>query len=310
MDELSDDSPRWCDDEFGWGPFVEGTNTLTSCFCSTFFELPSPIILAIFGIPGLIKLSREPFVNPASSWSFSLKLGLSALALFCCMLLAMFGQPPSAANTWAQSLAAAGWLLSILMLVAGYLRAQPQLLQLRLWWVAQFLADLIVFANHSTLRPSDLAHIVRGISLLCAALLVCLSYYLYDVPKYQEIVAPVSVSSSSFRSPSQGPSNQTSSTPLLAPRLRSGVNSSPLLASSSAMNIGNTDRRYGLASQLSQMTLYGADTSAFKGAISAWDEAVTSSYKAQSQMATSLNDTENGENGNGNGHGRNLTENT
>jgi len=273
----------WCDDEFGWGPFVENTNTLTLCFCATVFELPLPILLAILGIPSLYKVSQEPFVNPASSVTFSFKLGLSAIAMFCSMLLGMFSHPASTANTWAQSLTAAGWLLSILMLVAGYLRAQPQLFLLRLWWVTQFLSDSLVFANHSTLNPSESAHMIRGISLVCALLLVLLSYYRRDVPKYQAIVAPSSNGTmTSFRSPANGSdtiaSGASVTTPLLMPRMSLDEGRSPVREQRSG--------RYGMVSQLSQMTLYGADTSVFKGAISAWDEAVSSSYKAQSLMST------------------------
>jgi hypothetical protein len=274
-------SIAWCDEK-GFGPFVDGTNSLTMCFCATVFELPSPLILALFGIPSLIRLSHEPFVNPASSWSFSLKLGLSAAALFCSMLLAMFGEPTSPANTWSQSLSAAGWLLSILILVTGYLRAQPQLMLLRFWWLAQFISSAIVFINHARVESSEGAHIIRGVSLLCVALLACLSFYSHDVPEYKEIVAPSGASAVLFRSPNNGTSNSVH-TPLLAPRTAASSNGA-VSASAVSQPIGM--KRFGLHSQLSEATLYGADTSVFKGAISAWDEAVTSSYKQHNGMET------------------------
>lgn len=263
----------WCDDTFGWGPFVDSTNVLTLCFCVTVFEMPQPIILSLFGVPALCSLSNKPFVNPASSVTFSLKVCLSAVVLFCALLLALFEEPSSMANTWAQSLTAAGWLLSILMLVAGYLRAQPQLGVLRVWWIFQFLSGCIVFGNHSI--PHGV-YIVRGISLVCIALLIPLSLFRYDVPTYEAIMTTPSFLRSPsppvFQTASQHQDNSSGSDMGHGMSNFEQSASRPLL---SAENGSTESLGFGLPSHLSQMTLYGAEQSAFQGAISAWDRVVS-----------------------------------
>jgi len=178
---------KWCDNEFGWGPIVEGTHSLTLCFCASIFELPPPILFFIFGIPGLITTLRKPNVKPAWSYTFIAKLTMSIIAFFISILLAIYGKPISRANTCAQSFTALGWLLSIILLISGYYRAEPQQVRLRLWWLGQFIGAVVVFGNHTALHPSAFVHSMRGFSLFCVLVLAVLSMYPEDQPRYEEV---------------------------------------------------------------------------------------------------------------------------
>jgi hypothetical protein len=187
------------------------------------------------------------------------------------VLVAVFQSPDSPANTTAQLVTALGWLLSIGMLVAGHLRAEPQRWRLRLWWLAQvgwrahsarpqrtdpwvnardgeeqFCFSLVVFVNHSAMHLSSPGlRSIRGLALACVASLAALSLFPEDVPKYQSLTL--------------GEDDEEASPPRAE---------TPLLASSASEQAPMG------ASMLSQRTLYGASTNEYSAALSAWGSAL------------------------------------
>ena len=60
---------RWC------GPASAAVSTLSPCLVST-LELPAPLLFVALSLRLLRRLLRQPYVNPARSASFKLKVAL------------------------------------------------------------------------------------------------------------------------------------------------------------------------------------------------------------------------------------------
>ena len=122
----------WCSENDDFGPFVKNSHSFTMCFASTVFELPASVFFLLFGFLGWLKYSKQPYVSPAKSILFTVKLCLCIICFICAFLLAVLGEK-SMANVTAQLSTGFAWLLCIVILISGYLKAQKQLFRLRLW---------------------------------------------------------------------------------------------------------------------------------------------------------------------------------
>jgi len=224
---------HWC--ENGFGPLAPNGDALTSCFVASVLDLPPAILFLLFCAPELFKTIKLPLVNPASSWTFALKMVLSGLSLICSVLTGASQPRISASVGMAQAALAVAWLFSIILLVAGHIRAEPQPLGLKIWWQSQCVFSLISLVNSYLSHAHTLIKASRILNFICVTLLGFLSVsHPKDVPRY------VSLS--------------------LDDSHRQALDS-PLLSSSSP-------------SAISRRSIYGAHGSEYLATITAWAHAL------------------------------------
>jgi len=183
-----DDLHGWCDRVTGWGPTLPGSGALTMCFAATVLDLPAGLLFAVLFVRGIVHAVKEPFVSPAASMTYNLKLLCTMLALGCSVMLGFWADPPSPAVRVALAVVSFTWGASMIMLVVSYHRHLPLTFSQKSWWLIQMFVNVIIFTMHAEMHIYQEVHDIRGVYCTACFILALLSVYDEDQPRYAEVV--------------------------------------------------------------------------------------------------------------------------